>query len=664
MKKITYLASALLAVTVLADAAPDSAQDEKAWQEAIQKFAQARQKREKEASTYVNAILGLGESTYDKRDAETAGIIFNALLEEMKDDSVDGKKEDQIDGQVLEACEIALRKVKNKKAIDFLISKLRDVRLNVRIRFSLCRVIGQQRGEHKAEVMKVLLDTLDEKDPRLLLGAIDGLHEMLRADLSKKVDNLFLEAGSAGAHAAQVLATAGPTVDEQAAPLLKKRCDTMASALEDVAVGFAEREAAENYMTEIRAIADGIKDKDAKENAAKKVADLNDVVAKFLKIYDDLTTVRKSVEPVVNVLLRMMADSKRPWEVRISALQAVRNDRHASHLDSLIETLKGIQAGDGRLRIDVMQALGAILGVKDPRTDDPNWWKSAITERKEGKRPGEGGGTGAVPTEFFGLKTKSTRIVFILDRTGSMDFKCTVEIPPRKEVPPPKRKDVPTGDEKDFKERDKANAAEEAFRRKAAEIKKKWDDRKVEKRMDALKKEFINTIYSLDPRVHFAVVTYEGTPTNWKPALIPATWSNKLACVTDIDKMNAQGGTNIWDALESAFRFVAEPQRPEVIQFDKKGNYVTTICGADTFFLMTDGNHNTGKFAGGNDFDERAFFAEFKKINTIRRVVVNTIILGDTTQSAENQDPIKEKSLTLFKQIAALSGGGFVHLGK
>ena len=108
-------------------------------------------------------------------------------------------------------------------------------------------------------------------------------------------------------------------------------------------------------------------------------------------------------------------------------------------------------------------------------------------------RSGHPGGTTVVPTEFFGLKTKSTRIVFVLDRTGSMDFPLTETSRPKKEDPPPKGPDTVTGDEK-------PTPAEEAARKTAGDIRKKWDDRKVEKRMDMLKKEFINTIYRLDPR--------------------------------------------------------------------------------------------------------------------------------------------------------------------
>jgi hypothetical protein len=294
--------------------------------------------------------------------------------------------------------------------------------------------------------------------------------------------------------------------------------------------------------------------------------------------------------------------------------------------------------------------------VTDPKTDDPNWWKGALAERKSGKLPGTSGGTTITPTEFFGLKTKSTRIVYILDKTGSMDFRCT-ESTISKKAPPRKGSEVPTAEEK-------LAPAEEMAKRKAGETKKKYDDRKIEKRMDALKREFINSIYYLDPRVYFGVVTYEANPTNWRPQLMQATWVNKMACIQDADKISPSGGTNIWDGLENAFRFVAEPKRPEVIAFDNKGNYVTTVNGADTFFLMTDGNHNQGRFAGGQDFDERAFLAEFRKINTLRRVVVNTIILGDTTQSADNQDPIKQKSLSLFRSIAEISGGAFVHVGE
>ena len=89
------------------------------------------------------------------------------------------------------------------------------------------------------------------------------------------------------------------------------------------------------------------------------------------RIMDELAEIRKAAEPATSLLLKIVADPKRSWEVRVGALQAVRADRHASQVDALIETLAVSGLADGRLKVDVMQALGAILGVKDPRTDDP-----------------------------------------------------------------------------------------------------------------------------------------------------------------------------------------------------------------------------------------------------------------------------------------------------
>jgi len=650
------LAAALLASLLLggANAAPASP-DEAAWQEAVGKLTLAKKNRNKNPRGYIDAILGLGEATYAKRDENSAQILMNLLLEELKDDRPDGGREDRIDGLVLEACETALRKVTSKGAVDFLVKTLRQPQTNIRARFSLCRVLGAQKGD----TFKVLVEMLEEKDVRLQIGAVDGLKEQLKTELAKKVDDLTLQVTSGRDQASQILGAAGKALEEQPAALFKVRCDGLSHLLDGVLTGFAPKEDLLKSMEELRAIAEGIAGEEPKKKVVPLVAGLTDFVDKFLKGVEELNATRKNVEPAVTLLLQMVADPKRSWEVRIGAVQALRADRHASQAEPLIEALAKSGPGDGRLKVDLMMTIGAILGVTDPKTDDPNWWKGALAERKSGKLPGTSGGTTITPTEFFGLKTKSTRIVFILDRTGSMDFRCTeASLPPKKGDPPPRKgPDVPTADEK-------IPPQDEAAKKKSAEIKKKWDDRKVEKRMDALKREFINTIYNLDPRVHFAVVTYEANPMNWRPQLIQANWMNKFDCIREIDKMSPAGGTNIWDALENAFRFVSEPQRPEVIQFDKKGNYVTTVNGADTFFLMTDGNHNNGRFSGGNDFDERAFFSEFKKINTLRRIVVNTIILGDTTQSADNQDPIKQKSLSLFRQIAEASGGAFVHLGQ
>ncbi|HZL71248.1 MAG TPA: hypothetical protein VFC86_02210, partial [Planctomycetota bacterium] len=71
MKTMAIL-GALLAFSLSggATAATTPAPDEAAWQQAVQRVMAAKAKRNKEPRSFVDAILGLGEATYAKRDRE------------------------------------------------------------------------------------------------------------------------------------------------------------------------------------------------------------------------------------------------------------------------------------------------------------------------------------------------------------------------------------------------------------------------------------------------------------------------------------------------------------------------------------------------------------------------------------------------------------------
>jgi hypothetical protein len=361
----------------------------------------------------------------------------------------------------------------------------------------------------------------------------------------------------------------------------------------------------------------------------------------------------------VDLFLKVVRDEKRTWEAKLAALKGVARAADDKVVETLIDSLGKVKIDEGRLKDEYLRILKKLVGT-ELESDDPNAWKSAWALKKAGKdpeKPGEGN-TVSIPTEFFGLKTKSTRIVFILDRTGSMASPLKYQEEPKKE--PEKKPEVATAGGANGK---KESPQDVAFRDEAAKIKKKYDEKKVETRMDALKKEFINTLWKLNEKIWFGVVFYEGNHQPWKDHLVPATWANKLEAMRETDKLMPSGPTNIWGGLEHAFRYVEQPQRPDIMQVDKKGNYATLLAGADTFYLMTDGAHNTGKFINEKATspldvcDAAAFIAEIRKIQRIRKVIINTICLG-----SEAKDPGLLPEPKLMQKIAEETGGEFTQI--
>ncbi len=359
----------------------------------------------------------------------------------------------------------------------------------------------------------------------------------------------------------------------------------------------------------------------------------------------------------VDTFLKVVRDDKRPWEAKLAALKGLEKAADEKCVDALIEGLGKVKGDEGRLKDEYVRILKKLVGV-DANTDDANFWKAAWIAKKDGQDPAKPaeGQTVAEPVEFFGLKTKSTRILFVLDRTGSMAVPLKAPPPMPRPEPPKKGPEVPSGGKKE-------SPQEAAARAEAEKLKKKYDERPVLTRMDGLKKEFVNTIWNLSDKVWFGVIWYEANPQPWKDHLVPATWPNKLEIIRETDKLQPSGPTNIWCGLETAYKMVEMPNRPDVMQVEKKGNYATMLSGADTFYLMTDGAHNTGKFVNekattpADVCDVQNFIAELRKVNKLRKVIVNAICLGSEAPTVDLLPDPK-----LMQKIAEETGGEFVHV--
>lgn len=346
-----------------------------------------------------------------------------------------------------------------------------------------------------------------------------------------------------------------------------------------------------------------------------------------------------------NPLYLKVLTEPRTWEVKWAALLGLEKKADDTVIEPLIDCLARSRVDEGRLKDLYVRILRKLL-QSEMDTDDANAWKAAWQAKKSGTDSAPGS-TVAEMTQFYGLKTRSTRLVFVLDKTGSMTDPGSE--PERPTAKPPTEA---TG-------ADKEPAPDRVAREECARVVKRWAATTAKTRIDVARKELINTIFVLSPKVHFNVVWFEATPTPWKQELVPATWANKLEAIQATDKVVASGGTNIWDALELGFKMIETVQAktgPSPVAIDKKVNYATAINGVDTMFLMSDGRPTVGRIATTDEV-----ISELKKVNRLRKVTIHTICVGDVipgTAILDRPDP------AFLKRIADQNNGDFVHIRK
>ncbi|MHC4606674.1 MAG: HEAT repeat domain-containing protein [Planctomycetota bacterium] len=558
MRKVLALG---VVVVLLAGVASLAAQDEDMYKAALAYFGQYC--GSKVAAERAMAVEKLGDATYPDADKKTAQLILGVLEQEVARGK-GGKKEYEVSGTVLEACENAIGKITDEKAVRFLLKVAGSKKTHPRLRF---HVITGMVSAQSEKLHDMLVEMVDDPDPIIQIAAMDAL-------------------------------------------------------------------------------------------------------------------VKEGSPDSLQVFVKVLSEPRRTWEVKVAALDGIQKTaqkKDAAVIDGLIGLIDKLHSDEERVLEKLKDVLNELMGT-DIQSDDPNAWISAWTAIKEGTEAPAAGKPGAPgaghktqvrarPVKFFGLETKSARIVFILDRTGSMSAPLDPADPEEKREEgeeEEEREDMATG-RKAGKKKKRSPA-----KAPAKELKKKYDNRTVKTRMDGLKKEFINTVYYMDEAVHFTVIWYNTSTQIWRKLLVPATWENKLDIIRETDKLVPTGGTNIWGALEDGFRIIGNPKNPRAGQAQKvptgKGNYAVGTSGPDTFFLMTDGAHNSGPFVNNPaaqlpSVDRNAFLAELRKVNRVRKIVVHTLCLGSRAFQSPSNPAIQEFPDTqLMQSIASETGGKFRHI--
>jgi Ca-activated chloride channel family protein len=156
--------------------------------------------------------------------------------------------------------------------------------------------------------------------------------------------------------------------------------------------------------------------------------------------------------------------------------------------------------------------------------------------------------------------------------------------------------------------------------------------RAEEKRIDVAKRELLTFIGSLDDKAAFNIVFFHHKLVPYESAPVVATAAARARATDFVTPLEPIGGTNIYDALETAFKM------SNAATADGK-DYKTVY---DTIFFLTDGTPTAGKVQ-----DPDKILAAVTEWNRTARIVVHVIGVGDSCD---------EKFL---KALASQNGGQF-----
>ena len=219
------------------------------------------------------------------------------------------------------------------------------------------------------------------------------------------------------------------------------------------------------------------------------------------------------VEQVIDVYL---ADEA--WLVRASAANALAKLREKRGVTALIDRL-AIEK-EGRLRTDISNALKSLTG-KDYRTNAilwQRWWKDAETDfvvpELDSVVEASAQAEETVGLTFFGIRTESQRVLFVLDLSGSMEFSMV----PRKN---------PDDDITGGREPDRPQSGEMS-------------------RLSAAKEDLKKAMGGLQDEAVFNVIFYASDVWSWQENLVEMSPDTRAEITGVIDELGAVGGTNIY----------------------------------------------------------------------------------------------------------------------
>lgn len=333
-----------------------------------------------------------------------------------------------------------------------------------------------------------------------------------------------------------------------------------------------------------------------------------------------LKVVEKFREELNPELLKQIADGARnavgriDWRADLAACEILIHLRAAASVPVLIAILERWNDADGEtdlmsgtLRNRAYEVLKSLTGATVPMEDGAawrTWWEGArdAFEVREVKNDEAGSDPGRTSTgDFFGIPVRGSRVLFVVDVSGSMS------LPMRLKGRPTTGRDLTDGMLK----------------------------------IELAKRELLKAVESLTADSKFNCVNFSNEAEGWRKNMVEAKPKVKKVFTKWVDKLRADGGTNLWQGIADGLKF-------QNIGFgDQYGeNY-------DEMFILSDGLPSVGDVQ-----DPKQILRLIAETNRWSKLRINTVyISGDPKQEQRAAEIVGMSGKDFMKKIAEQNGG-------
>ena len=173
-------------------------------------------------------------------------------------------------------------------------------------------------------------------------------------------------------------------------------------------------------------------------------------------------------------------------------------------------------------------------------------------------------------------------------------------------------------------------------------------------RIETAREELKKVVGELNRKTLFNIVGFSGTPVWWRESEVEASPAHVAAAKEFADKLDAGGGTNVYDTLEQAFTLNRE---------------------IDTIYFLGDGSPFLGTYT-----EQEEILARMRSLNRMRKIRINCIALlrGEVGRFGGRMGPgvgrgrsisderayDEDEAARFLARLAAEHGGSFLKIDK